>query len=491
MASECEHRIVFDGLVFDGNQENMNWTDNSYNQQQGHCVFLIGPDAGASADHRLKARFNRCSFKNSVADGLSLNRNVDVIVDGIEADNCFRGGFVATGGNSIVHLRSYIGENARFDVEIDGPGFGGSYKTDFYIDGVSVDRNGGGLRPGGIDFGGSYGGKFEMRNAKVFTLPMNFSGRQDDPLKIIENCMFTLGSREASSDRFAFASNALFRQCDFVVKYVATKTNYSAIHMYPSTNLNATMEYDKCRFILDDSVKANAPSASCITAYFEASTATGSSDNGNTKYIFRDCESIGDWDEDIGIVQGGTVEVIGGSWAASSFARVVSTAGRPGQLTLEGNLNFKDTVSALFVFVSQSTQTNAFIEFRDAKLNRPVEAGSSMTTYPVIGHYEFPVTARPSSFGAVRGAIGRLDLGALGTTGNQIAVKAWVASTSDPANSAFLVADWSMAKGTTASRPVLTSGDYGVGYLDVTLDADGKPIWWNGTAWVDATGAVV
>lgn len=26
---------------------------------------------------------------------------------------------------------------------------------------------------------------------------------------------------------------------------------------------------------------------------------------------------------------------------------------------------------------------------------------------------------------------------------------------------------------------------------DTTLDADGKPIWWNGTAWIDATGLVV
>lgn len=48
-----------------------------------------------------------------------------------------------------------------------------------------------------------------------------------------------------------------------------------------------------------------------------------------------------------------------------------------------------------------------------------------------------------------------------------------------------------VAKNTTASRPTLTASDIGVLYLDTTLDADGKPIWWNGTAWVDATGATV
>lgn len=45
--------------------------------------------------------------------------------------------------------------------------------------------------------------------------------------------------------------------------------------------------------------------------------------------------------------------------------------------------------------------------------------------------------------------------------------------------------------GPTANRPTLTASDRAVMYFDTTLDADGKPIWWTGTAWVDATGAVV
>lgn len=44
---------------------------------------------------------------------------------------------------------------------------------------------------------------------------------------------------------------------------------------------------------------------------------------------------------------------------------------------------------------------------------------------------------------------------------------------------------------TTANRPTVTANDVGLMYLDTTLDADGKPIWYNGTSWVDATGAVV
>jgi hypothetical protein len=46
--------------------------------------------------------------------------------------------------------------------------------------------------------------------------------------------------------------------------------------------------------------------------------------------------------------------------------------------------------------------------------------------------------------------------------------------------------------GTTAQRPtLLATGMFGYQYLDTTLDADGKVIFWNGTAWVDSTGAVV
>lgn len=46
-------------------------------------------------------------------------------------------------------------------------------------------------------------------------------------------------------------------------------------------------------------------------------------------------------------------------------------------------------------------------------------------------------------------------------------------------------------KNTTANRPTLKAADIGAIHLDTTLDADGKPIWWTGTAWVDATGLVV
>lgn len=60
------------------------------------------------------------------------------------------------------------------------------------------------------------------------------------------------------------------------------------------------------------------------------------------------------------------------------------------------------------------------------------------------------------------------------------------------ASSSIPVKNLISKKGVTGSRPTgLTTADVGVQYFDVTLATNGKPIWWNGAAWVDATGALV
>lgn len=44
--------------------------------------------------------------------------------------------------------------------------------------------------------------------------------------------------------------------------------------------------------------------------------------------------------------------------------------------------------------------------------------------------------------------------------------------------------------GPTTARPTLTAQRRAI-YFDTTLAAAGKPVFWTGTGWVDATGAVV
>lgn len=69
-------------------------------------------------------------------------------------------------------------------------------------------------------------------------------------------------------------------------------------------------------------------------------------------------------------------------------------------------------------------------------------------------------------------------------------VTQWVCPTAGTPG-AWRADQWVTAKGATGARPTLTANDAGVGYLDTTLAAAGKPITWTGTVWVDATGVVV
>ena len=46
-----------------------------------------------------------------------------------------------------------------------------------------------------------------------------------------------------------------------------------------------------------------------------------------------------------------------------------------------------------------------------------------------------------------------------------------------------------ITKGATVNRPA--APHIGLQYFDTTLAVAGKPIWYTGTVWVDATGATV
>lgn len=46
---------------------------------------------------------------------------------------------------------------------------------------------------------------------------------------------------------------------------------------------------------------------------------------------------------------------------------------------------------------------------------------------------------------------------------------------------------WVVFIGPTTGRPTLRAEDVGVQYMDTTLEAVGKAIWWRGSSWVDAT----
>ena len=66
----------------------------------------------------------------------------------------------------------------------------------------------------------------------------------------------------------------------------------------------------------------------------------------------------------------------------------------------------------------------------------------------------------------------------------------WVCSTTGTPG-AWTAGRWLVPRNTTANRPTLTVADKGVGYLDTTLAANGQPITWTGTLWVNSSGTAV
>lgn len=136
-APNIRHRI--ESLVVDGNYENMNWTYNSYNQEQGMNIILSASN-GESEDARAKFELINVDSINSVSDGLCVNTNIDLIFTNYKSTNCFRGGLVIVGGNTIVNGVNLTLNNAGIDIEVDGPAFSNSLKADVNIVNCEINK---------------------------------------------------------------------------------------------------------------------------------------------------------------------------------------------------------------------------------------------------------------------------------------------------------------------------------------------------------------
>jgi hypothetical protein len=100
-----------------------------------------------------------------------------------------------------------------------------------------------------------------------------------------------------------------------------------------------------------------------------------------------------------------------------------------------------------------------------------IGAAAALTLYLADNNFDIPTAHTPQPF----------------ATGSRVKING-ILNVSDGVR---WVAPRNPLKGNTASRPTLTAAHVGAMHLDTTLGADGKPIWWTGTAWVDATGATV
>jgi hypothetical protein len=167
-----------------------------------------------------------------------------------------------------------------------------------------------------------------------------------------------------------------------------------------------------------------------------------------------------------------------------------ASALRPANVTFSGNCGYgtddytvriNDTAATgLSVVGTKSESTTTAPVFINAAI-RAYEEGSGGLLRPAQVYVDAP----PATGTWVRGdvAINRDPRAAS-------PVVAWRCTVAGTPGT-WVAVSWITSKNTTANRPTLTASDVGVPYLDATLAPDGKPISWNGSAWVDATGATV
>lgn len=112
-----------------------------YELEQAHLVFL---SADPSLCGRLTAFVEDVRCREGVADCISVFTNVNASMFNIESRNVFRGGFVLTGGHSMVKLNRLRTFNqlsrAGIDIEVDGEGYGGTLKVEVEMDDLVLEN---------------------------------------------------------------------------------------------------------------------------------------------------------------------------------------------------------------------------------------------------------------------------------------------------------------------------------------------------------------
>lgn len=119
------------------------------------------------------------------------------------------------------------------------------------------------------------------------------------------------------------------------------------------------------------------------------------------------------------------------------------------------------------------------------KLVTNTMSGGKVTLHEFFITEQYESTAIPGSGEWEAGAIARNP-----SVASSSPVVDWVCAIGGTPGT-WRARSWHVRANTTANRPVLTTNDIGVQYLDTTLAAAGKLITWNGTAWVDSTGTIV
>lgn len=243
--------LIIRGLTFDGSSQTQG-PYKKYELEHAALVFLTGDK---KCPGRLTAVVEDCVFKNAVADGLSVYVNVKVTMRNCLAENCFRGGFVLTGGHSVAEVTNLTTRGkidpTGIDVEVDGAGFGNSYKVEVYLENLT-------LEDGDFDVGVKDGSVVLGKN--IFAeAPFNLVAPRSRIL--LRDCRFGIGP----DNHLYFPQEVSFEGCEFFVSSRVPDKPYQQHSAAPKIvwttkyykGENQKVTFRECRFVLPPGYRKN------------------------------------------------------------------------------------------------------------------------------------------------------------------------------------------------------------------------------------------
>jgi hypothetical protein len=133
--------LVIEGMKFDGNRQQQS-EYLQYQLEQAHMLMLYAVDTSPG---QLRAYVDRTTFRDGVADGVSVYTNVNVVITDSSAHDVFRGGLVVGGGNTDVIVDGFTTTGPELptgiDFEIDGRGYGGSLNVRAKLSNLDIDAD--------------------------------------------------------------------------------------------------------------------------------------------------------------------------------------------------------------------------------------------------------------------------------------------------------------------------------------------------------------
>lgn len=483
-ARKVRHR--FANLVFDGNRDNMNWSG-GYAQEQAASLFLTGNISSmlTAVDQRNKFEVDKCLFVNSVADGLSVWYNADVIVNNQEAINCFRGGLVASGGNTNILVNGYVSTNARIDFEVDTAGYGGTHKLSWNLNNVECDKNN--PNPSGMvgaDLCVAGGGEGIGNNIRIYSTPVNFNGRGVvalNPLSRIEfnHCMFYT---RIGASNYIYPCNTDFNFVEFVTTGGGATNNALSISWAVAGTesvTNTTINFADCTF-------SHLSSVDPATLHMAVNSQRITNSSTGNIMRFRRCRIPSKFT--YGISSDGLVKI---DWdgglinAATAFRSIYAYNSAAAYLRIGSYQALSNNVRMLETNTTNGTTVSNELEFAGTTLPFDKSSVLVLTGSGLTGRVDKKLgnrtilsdTSPVAAMSAYNGDVLRL---------NTIPVSGayeWICTTANFANTAntWKPTRWNVGSFATASLPVLTAFDVGVQNFDTTLN---KLVTWNGTAWV-------